>query len=212
VVPPWIHRLGVAVWVSDPGQKLAFLNPRAEALLGVRREDSVGRPCYELVASEDSRGRPFCTQRCSLVGFARGDQVLKPVRVGIRSTQPQPRWLELLIIPIEGPDGTWPWLVHCAQEVDRSHRIEQYLQRVASRSRRTLCKLRPLTPREVEVLELLAGDLSLDETALSLGIRRVTVRNHVQHILGKLGVHSIREAVALHLLGRTDPGKKAGPS
>ena len=30
-----------------------------------------------------------------------------------------------------------------------------------------------------------------------------TVRNHVQHVLGKMGVHSTLEAVALYLLSQS---------
>jgi len=58
----------------------------------------------------------------------------------------------------------------------------------------------PLTKREAEILRLLAEDPDLRKIAVSLHISYATVRNHVQHILGKLGVHSISEAVAYHIL------------
>lgn len=54
-----------------------------------------------------------------------------------------------------------------------------------------------LTPRELEVLELLAAGTSNDALVVRLGISRNTVRNHVQNLLTKLGVHSRLEAVAL---------------
>jgi DNA-binding NarL/FixJ family response regulator len=54
-----------------------------------------------------------------------------------------------------------------------------------------------LTPREVEVLELLAEGASNEVLVRELGISRNTVRNHVQNLLTKLGVHSRLEAVAL---------------
>lgn len=53
----------------------------------------------------------------------------------------------------------------------------------------------PLTPRELEVLRFLACGMRDAKIAESLGIRPTTVRNHVEHILGKLGVHSRLEAV-----------------
>ena len=59
-----------------------------------------------------------------------------------------------------------------------------------------------LSRREVEVLELLAADDNLYEIAEKLNISYYTVRNHVQHILGKMGVHSTLEAVALYLLSK----------
>jgi DNA-binding CsgD family transcriptional regulator len=53
-----------------------------------------------------------------------------------------------------------------------------------------------LTPRQLEVLRMLAHGASTDQIAESLHITRETVRNHVRHILRKLGVHSRLEAIA----------------
>jgi NarL family two-component system response regulator LiaR len=53
----------------------------------------------------------------------------------------------------------------------------------------------PLTPREHEVLRLLALGLNNDEIAHSLVITRRTVQNHVSNIYGKLGLASRAEAV-----------------
>jgi DNA-binding NarL/FixJ family response regulator len=55
---------------------------------------------------------------------------------------------------------------------------------------------RPLTAREREVLALFAEGLGTDAAARRLAISRVTVRNHSQRILAKLGVHSRLAAVA----------------
>ena len=54
-----------------------------------------------------------------------------------------------------------------------------------------------LTPREVEVLEVLATGQSNSGIARELGISVNTVRNHVQNILTKLGVHSKLEALSV---------------
>jgi DNA-binding NarL/FixJ family response regulator len=53
-----------------------------------------------------------------------------------------------------------------------------------------------LTRRELEVLELLSEGLSQKEIAAGLVISSKTVSAHIQHILGKLGVHSRAQAVA----------------
>ena len=53
-----------------------------------------------------------------------------------------------------------------------------------------------LTKRELEVLRLLTEGLSQKEIAASLVISSKTVAAHIQHILGKLGVHSRAQAVA----------------
>jgi DNA-binding NarL/FixJ family response regulator len=53
-----------------------------------------------------------------------------------------------------------------------------------------------LTDREMEVLGLLANGATSAQIAARLGLRRNTVRTHVQAILTKLQVHSRLEAVA----------------
>lgn len=53
----------------------------------------------------------------------------------------------------------------------------------------------PLTPREVELLELFAKGQSYKEAARGLGISPLTVGNHVKSIYRKLAVHSRGEAV-----------------
>jgi DNA-binding NarL/FixJ family response regulator len=53
-----------------------------------------------------------------------------------------------------------------------------------------------LTPREVEVLRLLAAGVSNQQMAEELVLSLHTVRNHVQNVITKLGAHSKLEAVA----------------
>ena len=55
----------------------------------------------------------------------------------------------------------------------------------------------PLTPREIEVLRLLADGLGNKEIASRLGISEHTVKYHVTSIMGKLGAASRTEAVTL---------------
>jgi DNA-binding NarL/FixJ family response regulator len=52
-----------------------------------------------------------------------------------------------------------------------------------------------LTPRELDVLQLLAEGLSNKEIARRLDLSEHTVKFHVDSILGKLGAHSRTEAV-----------------
>lgn len=53
-----------------------------------------------------------------------------------------------------------------------------------------------LTPRELEVLRLLANGLGQDEIARHLFISRKTVATHIEHVLQKLGVRTRAQAVA----------------
>jgi DNA-binding NarL/FixJ family response regulator len=67
---------------------------------------------------------------------------------------------------------------------------------------------RNLTPRELQVLEMLAQGVGGREIARTLGVAPNTVRTHVQSILSKLQVHSRLEAAAFavrHGLVRPSP-------
>jgi DNA-binding NarL/FixJ family response regulator len=61
----------------------------------------------------------------------------------------------------------------------------------------TLAMDSPLTGREIQVLQLLADGLSQDAIAKELFISSKTVATHIERILGKLGVRSRAQAVAL---------------
>jgi DNA-binding NarL/FixJ family response regulator len=55
--------------------------------------------------------------------------------------------------------------------------------------------LEPLSEREIELLKLIAFGSSNKEIAESLFITEGTVKNHITHIFGKLGVHDRTQAV-----------------
>jgi DNA-binding NarL/FixJ family response regulator len=54
-----------------------------------------------------------------------------------------------------------------------------------------------LTPRELQVLRLLADGFAQNDIAEQLVISPKTVGNHIEHILSKLGVRSRSQAIAL---------------
>jgi DNA-binding NarL/FixJ family response regulator len=53
-----------------------------------------------------------------------------------------------------------------------------------------------LTPRETEILQLMADGYSPEGIAAEIGISRHTLRTHIQNVLFKLKVHSKLEALA----------------
>lgn len=58
-------------------------------------------------------------------------------------------------------------------------------------------KLRSLSKREREILHLLVCGVSTRRMAQLLDVRLPTVRNHLQNVFSKLGVHSRLECVAV---------------
>lgn len=85
------------------------------------------------------------------------------------------------------------------------------VRRVRTRDADMERRLDRLTPRELEILQLLSDGRSPDDIALELGVSRHTLRTHVQNVLMKLGVHSKLDAIVaairhgkVHTLALTD--------
>jgi RNA polymerase sigma factor (sigma-70 family) len=70
-------------------------------------------------------------------------------------------------------------------------RRREQAQRQAERSR----LLESLTPRERQILGLMAEGMDNRDIARQLGVSYTTVRSHVRHLLSKLSAHSKLEAV-----------------
>lgn len=200
-VPAWVPGVGLPVWITDPWGKLRFMNARAEELLGREAATCLGRPCHQVVAGLDAAGKPHCRRGCALLTRARTRGEIGSTLLQIVRPDGERRWVDVVVVSVTAPDGTRPWLVHLAPAGDRAHRAATYLSRVASRALATDgAPGSALTKRELEILRRLAVLGTSRNVAAELRISYATVRNHVQHILAKLEVHSIEEAVAWYVL------------
>jgi DNA-binding NarL/FixJ family response regulator len=117
-----------------------------------------------------------------------------------RTKAGKPVWLDISILVLPGARPDTSTTVHLFRDVTASKEIETL---VRERLAQTLPPPSPgsepppeLTRRELEILRLVAGGASTRAMAERLHVSPATVRNHVQHILAKLGVHSRLEAAA----------------
>ena len=199
-LPNWVSLLAMPVWITSPEGTVAYLNPRAESLLGLDMADCTGHACFLVIAGRSPEGAPLCCPRCLVRRSAEEFREIEPIRMSVPTTGGKRQEVKVVVIALD--DGR---LVHCVVDGVRELRVRKFIDRVALRSPdgaqpEQVTIAVDLTSREREILTLLAEDATLHEIAGRLGVSYATVRNHVQHILRKLGVHSILEAVAVFLL------------
>jgi DNA-binding CsgD family transcriptional regulator len=176
------------------------MNTRAQRLFGHTFLEWSGKPCHACVRGRTQDGA-FCCPRCRVRQEADAGREIGPIRMRVASTLER-GYVNIVVIAVD--DAAGPLLVHCVLDDERERRLQRFLAGVMHRNERTgaawVSRDAALTRREQEILSLIAADRSLHQIADELSISYATVRNHVQHILPKLGVHSILEAAAVWML------------
>jgi PAS domain S-box-containing protein len=169
-----LERVGIPSYLVDDRGRIRWLNDAAVALLG----DVRGRIISSLAA-------PDHVQRSR-------EQLARKIVGGLTRTD-----FEIDVIDRNG-ERTPMWVTSVALRRGRS------VVGVFGMARPRATATEPsgeetapnLTPRQREVLALLAEGTSTLEIAMTLGLAEETVRNHIRQLLRRLGVHSRLAAVA----------------
>jgi two-component system, NarL family, response regulator YdfI len=186
-----------------------------ESLLKVRNVKVVGSaPDFESLADQWSgvEADIVCAdapggQLERLIDSLAGSQLGSEATVVLLSEHPEPRWFaEALragvraILPSNlSPDELVAGLEAAAAGLVVLHpaAVDGIFPAAEPASSPLSELIEPLTPRESEVLQMLASGLANKEIAARLAISEHTVKFHVASILGKLGAASRTEAVSL---------------
>lgn len=203
------------VWVSGPDGRIVFWNRAAEAILGYRAAEVVGTPCRVLLAGCDGNGNRICGWPCPVKTLLHQGDLVQHFDMATRNRAGERVWLDVSCITVPGGEGV-PTVVHLFRDVTVAHRIEelvrgQLVTEATSGAGEADGVLVGLTPREREIAERLRAGATTAAIAAALFISRATVRNHVQNIFAKLGVHTRLEAVALLNGAGRERGGSAGP-
>ena len=193
-----------AVFVVDPEYRLAHWDAGAESFTGFLAEEMVGKPCYEVLSGEGGDGTPFGVHAHSAVRLAWAGRPYPGYDARICTRSGGERWIAVNSLAVETEEG--PYVICLMRDAQEAHETLEMARHLVRHSRhehpfegRTGSKLLDapvLTPRQREVLGLLASGKTAGEIGRELYLSQATVRNHIRALLQALGAHSQLEALA----------------
>ncbi len=195
--PAWVAALRSddGLFVADEHQRIVAWSPSAEAALGYRAEEVIGRPCFEVVAGKDIRSHPVCRPHCTAVTNAlRGRGTAPYDLASLINKEGERIWVNNTII-VGRDDRNRPLIVHAFRPVKEPPRHTPATRlpprpRASRRADTQPGGLKPLSRRELEALRMLAAGLSTAEIAAAMTISPLTARNHINTVMRKLGARN----------------------
>jgi PAS domain S-box-containing protein len=195
----------------DQAQRIILWNQPAERLLGYRADEVLGKPCYEIFRGRSRTGQRLCSPGCPLLETAKEGRPVETSDLLTRTKTGRTIWINVSVIVVPSMSQDLFTMVHLFRDVTNHMEMERLLERIhtllgqatlpvqkePARPLELSPPLRALTPREQEVLRLIARGETAKGIAEALHISTATARNHTQRILGKLGVHTKLEALVL---------------
>lgn len=191
---------GDPAFAVDGEHTIVAWNHAAEEFFGYRAEDVVGRGCAPIVGGRNEQGHIVCNTMCPLLTAVQHGTRPRVMELQVHRRIGEPVWVSVSTIVVGAAD---PGVIHIVRDVTLERQREVFLHQLRQAAaeldgeRTQPVEDRPvlLTPRETEILRLLAAGAGTRSIAQTLSISPATVRNHVQQIMTTLGAHSRLEAV-----------------
>ena len=190
-------RTSDGVFAVDGDRRVVYCNAACERMLGIEADAVLGAPCDEVMRGFEASGAVLCSPDCRVLRCSRRGRAADAYDLVRADSRGGAQWLNVGIVVLRGPARRSTLTVHLIRDVTARREVER---RAAALLGRLSVDDAPsampeITRREAEVLRLLACGASNRAIGETLGISPTTVRNHIEHLLSKLGVHSKLEAV-----------------
>ncbi|HUZ47706.1 MAG TPA: LuxR C-terminal-related transcriptional regulator [Terriglobia bacterium] len=217
--PKWLQAMARArgvVYVVNDTQRIVCWNGGAAKLFGYSEAEVLNKPCYQIIGGKVC-GKSWCHAGCAVQRSVKRGIPLQNFDMQISARDGEEISLSASVFTLARNGRRFS--IHVLRDMTREEHTREALVKVldtlqdygisdgnresfslhvshvhAASSRSP--SVAELTPREIEVLELLAEGLSTREVAGRLGVSPFTVRSHVESILLKTGMHTQAQAVA----------------
>ena len=191
------------VFAVDAKQRIIYWDPGCEELFNRPAKKVLGRTCCGVMRGVSPvSGELFCGENCHVAQLANGGLAPKSFSIQAKADnndEPMTLSVNVVLVPSQCKKR---WIVmhllHRGMSRDVLTAMDGALRagQAATSNGNDKEVVHRMTKREQDVLQLLAEGLACPAISKRLDISVTTVRNHVQHIQNKLGVHSQTEAVA----------------
>jgi PAS domain S-box-containing protein len=193
-----LARAGDGVFVTRPAGCIVMWNRTAEKILGYSAREVIGRSCRDVLAGRDAEGEVLCREKCRPLTLVKHGMAVPNFDVQTCSKAGRLVWINVSILALPASPHSAALTVHLFRDVTaRREERDVFHARVKAPAPETPGIEALLSRREIEILTLMSRGLGTRDLAARLDISRATVRNHIQSLFTKLGVHSRLEAVAL---------------
>ncbi|HEU5304211.1 MAG TPA: LuxR C-terminal-related transcriptional regulator [Gemmatimonadales bacterium] len=191
-----IERAGDGAVVIGVDGHVCGWNRAAEKILGYSAQEVIGRPCCDVLVGYDEHDNRICHRGCHVTTLLAMGEPVQNFDMRSRTKTGNLIWLNISVLSV--PNGrAGDVIVHFFRDVTAARELVRLVhERLATTAGRQDAAVDTLTRREIEILRLLATGLRTGDMAERLRVSRSTVKNHVQNVLAKLGVHSRLEAAA----------------
>lgn len=196
-----------ASFAVDSDGFIAAWNAGAERLFGLIAGEALGQSCGAILKGTDECGA-VCSEYCTVRRSIEERHPLGNFDLHIETANGR-QWSNVSVLITDDHNSTRPYAIYIVRPIDLRKRLELLVRDFVVTSTsvtpenavamiastRAPAKDTALSPRELEILRLLARGESSKTGSEQLHISRTTFNNHVQHILRKLGAHNRLEAI-----------------
>ena len=193
IVKENIFSTSETAYAVDRYGQIMVWNQAAEQTFGYTESEALGRWCWELLSGRDVFGNQSCCESCPVRATAFNNEPISRFQIDFMTAEHERKRFTVSTLMLFNAPGKEVFVHLCRPESDVNEgKIAKSLKNHSTVNNQH----KALTARQTEVLALLHKGMTVAEIATALSIRPSTVRNHTQHILLNLRVHSRFEAVA----------------